>query len=60
MKFDERNKKKIKPLLFYMVTAAKFLQSIPIFLAYFVPLDVDAVPIKFRQFLFVPTMFHEV
>ena len=30
------------------------------FLAYLVPLDVDVVPIKFHQFLFVPTMFHEV
>jgi hypothetical protein len=25
-----------------------------------VPLDVDVVPIKFHQFLFVPSMFHEV
>jgi hypothetical protein len=60
MKFDERNKKKLNPPLFYMATAPKFLQSIPIFLAYLVPLDVDVVPIKFHQFLFVPTMFHEV
>ena len=29
------------------------------FLAYLVPLDVDVVPIKFHQFLFVPTMFNE-
>jgi hypothetical protein len=35
-----------------MVTAAKFVQLIPIFLAYLVPLDVDVVPIKFHQFLF--------
>jgi hypothetical protein len=27
-----------------MATAAKFVQSIPIFSAYFVPLDVDVVP----------------
>jgi hypothetical protein len=27
-----------------MATAAKFVQPIPIFLAYLVPLDVDAVP----------------
>jgi hypothetical protein len=33
-------------------TAAKFVQPIPIFLAYLVPLDVDVVPIKFHQFLF--------
>jgi hypothetical protein len=38
----------------------KFVQPIPIFLAYLVPLDMDVVPIKFHQFLFVPTMFHEV
>ena len=43
-----------------MATAAKFVQPIPIFLAYLVPLDVDVVPVKFHQFLFVPTMFHEV
>jgi hypothetical protein len=35
-----------------MATAAKFVQPIPILLAYLVPLDVDVVPIKFRQFLF--------
>jgi hypothetical protein len=35
-----------------MVTAANFVQLIPIFLAYLVPLDVDVVPIKFHQFLF--------
>jgi hypothetical protein len=35
-----------------MATAAKFFQPIPIFLAYFIPLDVDVVPIKFHQFLF--------
>ena len=43
-----------------MATGVKFVQPIPIFLAYLVPLDVDVVPIKFHQFLFVPTMFHEV
>jgi hypothetical protein len=43
MKFDERNKKKIKipPLFISMATAAKFVLPIPIFLAYLVPLDVD-------------------
>jgi hypothetical protein len=35
-----------------MATATKFVQPIPIFLAYLVPLDVDVVPIKFHQFLF--------
>jgi hypothetical protein len=35
-----------------MATAAKFVQPIPIFLAYLVPLDVDVVSIKFHQFLF--------
>jgi hypothetical protein len=35
-----------------MATAAKFVQPIPIFLAYLVPLDVDVVPIKCHQFLF--------
>jgi hypothetical protein len=34
-----------------MATAAKFVQPIPISLAYLVPLDVDVVPIKFHQFL---------
>ena len=44
---------KIPPFLFPS-TAAKFVLPIPIFLAYLVPLDVDVdvVPIKFRQFLF--------
>jgi hypothetical protein len=43
MKFDERNKKKIKspPFFISMATAAKFLLPIPIFLAYLVPVDVD-------------------
>jgi hypothetical protein len=31
---------------------AKFVQLIPIFLAYLILLDVDVVPIKFHQFLF--------
>ena len=35
-----------------MTIAKKFVQPIPIFLAYLVPLDMDVVPIKFRQFLF--------
>jgi hypothetical protein len=35
-----------------MATAAKFVQPIPIFLAYLVPLDVDVAPIKIHQFPF--------
>ena len=38
------------PFFVSMATAAKFLQPIPIFLAYLVPLDVDVVPIKFHPF----------
>jgi hypothetical protein len=53
MKFDERNKKKLRsPFFISMATAAKFVKPIPIFfLAYLVPLAVDVVPIKFHQFL---------
>jgi hypothetical protein len=42
------------PFFVSMATAAKFVQPIPIFLAYLVLLDVDVnvVPIKFHQFLF--------
>ena len=40
------------PFFVSMATVAKFVQPIPIFLAYLVPLDVDVVPIKFHQFLF--------
>jgi hypothetical protein len=35
-----------------MATAAKFVQPIPIILAYLVPLDADVVSIKFHQFMF--------
>jgi hypothetical protein len=35
-----------------MATAAKFIQPIPILLAYLVSLDGDVAPIKFHQFLF--------
>jgi hypothetical protein len=42
----------IPPFFISMATAAKFVQPIPIFLAYLVPLDVNVVPIKFHQFLF--------
>jgi hypothetical protein len=54
MKFDERNPKNVQipPFFVSMATAAKFVQPIPIFVAYLVPLDVDVVPIKFHQFLF--------
>jgi hypothetical protein len=53
MKFDEKNLKcfLIPPFFVSMATAAKFVQPIPIFLAYLVPLDVDVVPNKFDQFL---------
>jgi hypothetical protein len=34
-----------------MATAAKFVQPIPILLAYLVPLAVDVVSIKFHQLL---------
>ena len=40
------------PFFASMATVAKFVQPIPIFLAYLVQLDVDVVPIKFHQFLF--------
>jgi len=40
------------PFFVSMATAAKFVQLIPILLAYLVALDVDVVPIKFHQFLF--------
>jgi hypothetical protein len=40
------------PFFVSMATATKFVQPIPNFLAYLVPLDVDVVPIKFHQFLF--------
>jgi hypothetical protein len=46
-------KQKIEsPFFVSMATAAKFVQPIPFFLAYLVPLDVDVVPIQFHQFLF--------
>jgi hypothetical protein len=49
----EIERKKIKsPLFVSMATAAKFVQPLPIFLFFLVPLDVDVVPIKFHQFLF--------
>jgi hypothetical protein len=35
-----------------MAAVAKFVQLIPIFWAYLVPLHVDVVPIKFHQVLF--------
>jgi hypothetical protein len=53
MKFDEKNLIFFKSSFFVsMATAAKFVQPIPIFLAYLVPLDMDVVPIKCHQFLF--------
>jgi hypothetical protein len=40
------------PFFVSMATTAKFVQPIPIFLAYLVPLYVDVVPLRFHQFLF--------
>ena len=49
----KESKKHLNPPFFVsMATAAKFVQLIPIFFAYLVPLDVDVVPIKFHQFLY--------
>jgi hypothetical protein len=45
-------KKKKSPFFCFHGNYGKFVQPIPIFLAYLVPLDVDVVPIKFHQFLF--------
>ena len=39
------------PFFVSMATATKFVQPIPIFLAYLIPLEVDVVPVKFHQFL---------
>ena len=50
--WKESNKNLNLPFYASMETAAKFVQPIPIFLAYLVPLDVVVVPIKFHQFLF--------
>jgi hypothetical protein len=53
MKLDEKSHFFLNPPFFIsMATAAKFIQLIPIFLAYLVPLAVDVVPIQFHQFLF--------
>ena len=56
-KFHEVWKKELKillnpPFCLSMATEAKFVQQIPIFFTYLVPLDVDVVFIKFYQFLF--------
>jgi hypothetical protein len=61
MKIDERNPNFFlnPPFFVSIATAAKFVHPIPIFWADLVPLDVDVVPIKFNQFMFVPTMYHE-
>ena len=49
----KESKKCLNPPFFVsMETAAKFVQPIPIFLAYLVPLDAGVVVIKFLQFLF--------
>jgi hypothetical protein len=50
MKFDERNPKYFSiPFFVSMATAEKFVQPIPIFWAYLVPLDVDVVPYKLHK-----------
>ena len=56
MKFDEKNPKQflIPPFFVSMVTLAKFVQPIPIYLAYLLPLDVDVVPNKFHQLISKP------
>ena len=48
--FDERNPIFFKspPFFVSMAATAKFVQPIPILLAYLIPLDVDVVPIKFH------------
>jgi hypothetical protein len=53
--FMKRIKKK-STFFVSMATAAKFVQPIPICLAYLVPLDVDVVPIKFHKFLFASNL----
>jgi hypothetical protein len=40
------------PFFVSMATAAKFVQPIPTFLVYLVPLDMVVVSIKCHQFLF--------
>ena len=42
------------PFFVSMVAVAEFVQPIPIFLAYLVPLDVDVVPNKFHQLISKP------
>jgi hypothetical protein len=37
------------PLFCFMATVGKFVQPIPILLAYLVPIGVDVVPIKYRS-----------
>jgi hypothetical protein len=39
-------------IIIILLLLSKFVQPIPIFLAYLVPLEVDVVPIKFHKFLF--------
>jgi hypothetical protein len=48
---SEKESKKVfyHPFFVSMATAAKFVQPIPIFSAYLVPLDVDVIPIKFHR-----------
>jgi hypothetical protein len=48
IKFEERNPKKNcnPPFFVSMATAAKFVQPIPIFLAYLVPLDIPSISVR--------------
>ena len=49
----KESKKNLNPPFFVsMAKAAKFVQPIPILLAYLIPLDVDVFLIKFHKFLF--------
>jgi hypothetical protein len=49
----KESKKHLNPPFYVsMAIAAKFVQPIPIFVAYLVPLYVDVVPIKCHQFLY--------
>ena len=54
MKFDERNPKfvLIPPFLFPWQLWQSLSNRFRFFFTYLVPIDVDAVPIKFHQFLF--------
>jgi hypothetical protein len=46
------------PFFVSMATAAKFVQSILIFLAYLVPIAVDVVPINFHTIIIIIILPH--